>query len=475
MDKSAVSRCFRIQAATASLLRKFTCLATVLATGLAGAQESTDTGELEQRNALRRQLLELEASFGRHDPSLVENLVSLARTESALNLFSQASYTLDRAIQIQRRNFGLYAAEQIPLLFTGIENDVRAGNWDRANQSLAHLSWLLLEKNAGRPERLIGGLTRLGGLHLLGVAGDQPAERARHFQRAAEFGYIALELSGRFWGEFDPRRIDLQYSLIKQLYLQSAAVRSGGETGYALRAVVPGSNWVRPRRVMQARFYRAGRSLFEQMRTILRASSDNPVEALAMLRLYEADWQLLFNQPQVESAYGEAFKALENAGLEQEVLNRLFARPQILPIAAFQGTAGEALAKIEEIDGDPESAPVSELAVRKPILLRQWYESVPLVLFPETAPQLGQWGYAPAGDLLIRFRLDALDQVSRWVGGTYMSRRSVASEFFVLENDAEEPIDPDLLRDRLHLLHFRPGMRDGIALASEGILRYRLP
>ncbi|CAN0512053.1 unnamed protein product, partial [Discosporangium mesarthrocarpum] len=173
-----------------------------------------------------------------------ENLISLANTAAALNLHGEASSALERAIQIRRLNQGLFTDEQIPLYFSMLDSLLHIGNWDSINTTLDHVNWLLTDKMVSNQGQLVEQLIRLSEFHLLGVAGDAQEQQARHYRRASESLYLALNISEFVWGRHDPRRINLHYSLAKHFYLQSAAIERSDETAYALRAVVPGSTWV---------------------------------------------------------------------------------------------------------------------------------------------------------------------------------------------------------------------------------------
>lgn len=445
----------------------------LLCASLALGQEDTGPSELIDRHEALQQLVrERETALGRHDVALVENLVSLADAAAALNLHGEASAVLERAIQIQRLNLGLFAEEQIPLYYSKLDSLVHVGDWDAVNSALDYVHWLLTEKQVSSETEIVEQMIRLSEFHLLSVAGDAVEEQANHYRRASELLYRALSVSEYVWGRHDPRRIDLHYSLAKHFYLQSAAIERGDKTGYNLRAIVPGSSWVRPRRVVQARYYQAGLRLFEDMRELLREKENTPAESIAMVDLYIADWHLLFNQERAGEAYTKAFMALLDAGREPTELNRLFASPQILPIATFHDTVDQALSVMAQ--SAPEGVElVGHGEITTHLSFQEWFESMPVVSFPLIAPAVGQLMRVDYFDTWLSFRLDSLNKVSRWVSGTYESHISVVDEFSVLNGESAEAVDLDYLDARLHSLRFRPRLEDGAARPSEGVLRFR--
>jgi len=442
---------------------------------LSYGQNDNAVEQQNRRENLQQRIIELEAAVGRYDPTLVEDLTSLADSATTLNLYTEARSVLDRAIQIQRYNLGLHTPEQIPLYFELIENDINIGNWAVVNESLDYLYWLLLEKRAVSEETIVDNLIRLSEFHLLGVADDVESQQAGHFRKAEELTYLALEISEFYWGPSDLRRVDLYYSLIKQFYLQYSAIERGGEAGYALRAVVPGSDWVRPARIVQSRYYRAGLRLLSDMREILAESSDNPSEFLAMVDLYRADWHLLFNENRAESVYKEAADALLEAGLETDEVDRLFSQPQILPIPVFYASVEQAVAAAESGESiKPALEPtLASSDTSADFHFADWFDFMPIVPFPVTAPAVVQSQSSGNTDFWLQFRLNSLEKVSSWVRGTYQTHLGVVEEFDVLGDRDYDAIDLQYLNQRLHYLHFRPRLENGVATPFEGTLLFR--
>ena len=82
-----------------------------------------------------RQLLEqLEGTYGRLDPRLLESLEQLGNRLSELGEYDDANEVLDQAIQITRISEGLFTRSQLPLQFSKIDNLVDARDWRRANR-----------------------------------------------------------------------------------------------------------------------------------------------------------------------------------------------------------------------------------------------------------------------------------------------------------------------------------------------------
>ena len=430
-----------------------------------------DRDLLAEREQLQQQLAELESTVGQYDPALIETLSSLADSSTPLRLYSEASTLLARSLQIQRLSLGLFTPKQIPLILAKMDADARSGDWETVNDSMDYLYWLLLGKIVSEGGELVDNLIRLSEFHLRGVINDTENLQAYHYQQASKITYQALAISEEFLQADDPRLVELHYSLIKQLYLQSAAVERADDTAYALRAVVPGSKWVTPRRIAQARYYRAGLRLLNDMRRIVALSREDPAESLAMVDLYTADWHLLFDKNEAEAAYKNASAGLRAADVDPNELKLLFATAEILPIPTFHGTVANALASNNSAQTRRQTENSNELG--NYLYFQEWFQAMSVISFPVSAPPLGLTNQAQLSEVRLRFSLDSLNDVSRWAGGRYRTNMSVAAAFDVVEPEDNPDINMEYLDQRLRLLHFRPRLENGIALPFEGTLLYR--
>ena len=421
-----------------------------------------------KREALLRQLSDLESPGNANDLAIIESLIDLSNSSAALQLYGEASEFLSRALQIQRRSSGLFSPNQVPIIFAKMEIDSHFDDWESVNPSLENLYWLVMNKNLGSGDELIEHLARLTEFHLRGVLGDKEELQAYHYQQASKIAYQSLEIGKRLWEPHDKRLLQLYYSLIKQLYMQSAAVEQGDDTAYALRAVVPGSTWVRPRRVVQAGFYQAGLTLYEDMSSVILKDEEGSLETLAMLNLYIADWHLLFDQRVAEETYLESISMFQDVSLDQVALDTLLDRPRLLPIPKFFETVRDAIEEDLRLSAI-KNAQLSSGSNHK-IFFQNWSDQMrlhPLVVSSDSKFPLNQ---NKSDQFHFRFRLNALDVVAHWVKGRYRTNISVADELQMLEGRADTNLE--FIDDQLRLLHFRPRFEDGSAKLSQGILVY---
>ena len=430
----------------------------------------SDNDLLGKREALQERLLELQLTIGQYDPVLVETLSSLAESSASLHLYSEARALLDRSLQIQRVSSGLLAQEQIPIVLAKMDLAAFTGDWETVNASISYLEWLLIEKSVANGDDLIQYLVQLSEFHLRGVKEDVLDRRAFHYQEASKYTYQALSIGKIFWGSRDLRLINLYYGLVKQFYLQSAAVERADETAYALRAIVPGSSWVKPRRIVQSRFYRAGLRLLSDIRDIIRYAKPASAESLAMVDLYIADWHVIFDKTQALVAYRNASAKLGDAGVSSKELDLLFSEPKILPVPTFYAEVSNALAagyffKSELKSGSPKGSNLQ-------LDFQEWSESMLMMLQPNKMRSAESLKQNRSSSMHLRFCLNGLNKVSHWVRGRYRTNLSVANGLDACGNDHDTTYDKEFIEDNFTLLHFRPRLKDGVAQPSEGLLLF---
>ncbi|MEX0617598.1 MAG: hypothetical protein WDZ76_10075 [Pseudohongiellaceae bacterium] len=440
------------------------------------AQVSPGPDFLQQMESHRELLAQIEMEQGRDSPALVDPMQGLAALATNLNQFDEADALLSRAIQIVRINDGLYTENQFPLIVERIDNDRRRGRWDEVNDNLEHLKWLYHNKHEGIDSEIVNELMYVHQIHMAGVAEDSEDRQPYHFREAANANWVALAASGLVWGENDPRRARIMYELVKLYYLQTIAIDRGGRTGYELREIVPGSSWVRSRRLVKRAFYATGLNLLRQMRDMFRHASPLNREAIAMSDLYLADWHLLFTHTdRAKGAYARAYQGLEDAAVDDTLLARYFEAPAVVPKQQFFATLAEAYDdRLQAAERLPRATLYD---TRSLVRFTEWSRNFPRVQHPLSAdvvaaadPGSGESGYA-----MLSFSTGALVEVNQWINGRLRTRLGVVDRFEVLRQYPEELVDEEGLAEKIQALHFRPRLVDGVATASTGTLQYLFP
>ena len=421
-------------------------------------------GDLD--NAISR-VEKLEVEYGQNSFVLAEPLADLANLYSDHGRYDDAYRALDRATLIIRRDRGLYTREQIPFLRQKIENFAASLDWENAREQMEHIYWFYLQKSTIVAPNLIEDLLHLSSMHLRGVNEDFVIHQSYHFRRAMTLNWAALAVAEKIHAAGDERLVPIIYSLLKQYYLHFVAVNHGGSLGYQLREIYPGSNLVRSRSDTRKYFYYMGRRLLNQLAAIY-SNSDNPnFEALAMVSLYTADWQVMFGfHAEALQSYGNSFKELEE--ISPNLVETLFESPRIIPVSAFYESM------IEAIKEDNTDTVGSEEDSRS---------SAHSLVFLESGagfPSLGQpTEFALSEDILSNRALLSfeLSGVSRENGDSrdFEARPfAKANDAKILELDKQSLAQVEKFKSRVQDLSFRPKIIEGLPEESEIMLEYKM-
>ena len=296
-----------------------------------------DYGDLD--NAKTR-VEQLELDHGQNSFILAEPLAELAQLYTEHGRYDEAYRALDRATLIIRRDKGLYTREQIPFLQKKIENFAASLDWENAREQMDHIYWFYLQKSAIGAPNLISDLLHLSDMHIRGVNEDFIIHQSYHFRRAMTLNWAALAVAEKVYGSSDKKLVPIIYNLLKQYHLQQVAVKNGGSLGYQLREIYPGSNLVRSRSETRKYFYYMGRRLLNQLAAIYSNAEISNAESLAMVSVYTADWQVLFNQhAEALASYENSYKELEKISASQA--ERMFRTPRVIPLSDFYSSMSE--------------------------------------------------------------------------------------------------------------------------------------
>ncbi|MGB0559826.1 MAG: hypothetical protein ACPGKO_08545, partial [Pseudohongiellaceae bacterium] len=284
----------------------------------------------------------LELDHGQNSFILAEPLAELAQLYTEHGRYDEAYRALDRATLIIRRDKGLYTREQIPFLQKKIENFAASLDWEKAREQMDHIYWFYLQKSAIGAPNLISDLLHLSDMHLRGVNEDFIVHQSFHFRRAMTLNWAALAVAEKVFSSSDKKLVPIIYNLLKQYHLQQVAVKNGGSLGYQLREIYPGSNLVRSRSETRKYFYYMGRRLLNQLAAIYSDAGTSNLESLAMVSVYTADWQVLFNQhAEALESYKNSYKELEKISASQA--ETMFRTPRVIPLSDFYTSMSEVI------------------------------------------------------------------------------------------------------------------------------------
>lgn len=412
-------------------------------------------------------LQQLEDTYGRMDPRLLESLEQLGNRLSELGEYDDANEVLDQAIQITRLSEGLFTRTQLSFQFSKIGNLIDTRDWRRANQLMEYMVSLLNRRENKIDEEFIQALLRLADLHLRGVVEDTTVRQSAHIKYAARLTERMLNLAARAWGPNDLRLPAIIYKRVVQLHLQARAVEVGGSIGIGLRAF-SSSGLARPRGDVLLEYYFNGLSRLGQIRKIYLNQETPKPEAVAFADIYIGDWQVLFsNQDGAERSYLSAYNGFRNANINQQAINRFFHSPVLLPAISLHDNWEEANAA-SNIDAD-ERIKAQDIANLR---VTPWSGNFPHVSSPIEFDQStpGQAGFREVGEYSLV--LAGLEKVYRWHQGRYKMSISTAQELNSVRAGSLGPEAQFELEARIKSIRFRPKLVDGVAQAVSAKLFY---
>ena len=409
----------------------------------------------------------LELDHGQNSFILAEPLAELAQLYTEHGRYDEAYRALDRATLIIRRDKGLYTRVQIPFLQKKIENFAASLDWENAREQMEHIYWFYLQKSAIGSPNLIFDLLHLSDMHLRGVNEDFIIHQSYHFRRAMTLNWAALAVAEKVYGSSDKKLVPIIYNLLKQYHLQQVAVKNGGSLGYQLREIYPGSNLVRSRSETRKYFYYMGRRLLNQLAAIYSHAGTSNAESLAMVSVYTADWQVLFNQhAEALELYKNSYKELEKISASQA--ETMFTTPRVIPLSDFYTSMSE-MVSTDTITGSIEP--------------RKNFGGPYRMVFRESGagfPSLGQpTEFSMSDDILsnralLEFNLPQIN--AEFAEETDLKEPLFGKPFDVeiLDLDKSNLAQVEKFKTRVQDLSFRPKIVGGLPRKSEILLEYKI-
>ncbi len=465
---------------TSALLTAAPVMALVLTSGTVAAAEESAAEAARELALYEADLQRMESGGDYYSLGLVEPLSRIADSYMALELFGEADAILDRAQQIVRVQQGLYAKSQLPFLHKRIENFANAGNWSEARKLQDHTMWLYTRKYTQPDQEMVRGLMDLSYLYMRGIAEDEFENRGHYYRGAARSSRIALNVADLIWQELEQRKVGLLYEQLVIAYLQATAIAKGGVIGQNLRTAydyrnVAATGYAREIIVSpEGALYTLrsnGVNILERIRRIYAgADQREQSEALAMVKLYQADWYLLFDRKlRALQHYREAWHMLRESGVSEHDLKRFFHRPALLPRPAFYDNIERAIAAHNR---EPDNAPETFASGYRVKLF--YGEDMPALAEPSSPAKLGLLESTDEQLVaLFSFDLPAAADVEVRQGWRRDNALGVAQNLELLPLEGY-PVVPDvdpLIRD-LSRLRFRPALSDGEPRAVEGVISY---
>ena len=437
-------------------------------TGLLQALIARSNQLLQVYSSYEIELEELESQFGPYDQSLLEPLDSMIALMIEARDYEQVAALQERQLQLVRTSVGLEHVDVIPVVKDIIANQIRLEDWPAVSDRLEHIRDVTGANSSFSTADLLSAIDDQAYWHLSRVYLEEPERSARNFMKARELYREAEALAEDDYGSSSPllfpwlyRRAVVEYHLVRFL---NAADGLGSDTIARLireegrmrlqsssRLFVdvdaifgPGTNIpvVDGGQEIGESYLRDGLNLISRMREIAKAEGDT--EALAIAKIYRADFQLLMGFGAAFREYREAQELLRQAGISDSEIEEFFNRPSMIPYDRFFTRFDEMVSyqrqTLAQLGDKPE-------AIVHVGVMTAWHESLPAIEKPVRTDSI----------LALEFAYNQVDLRFN------ISRRGAVSSVDVLE------AAPDQRRVRIKAaralrdVQFRPAIFDGRA------------
>ncbi|MCB1672977.1 MAG: hypothetical protein KDI29_17755, partial [Pseudomonadales bacterium] len=360
---------------------------------------------------------------------------------------------------VVRISNGLFSSSQYRVLEQSIENNIRRGAWEAVADQLDHLQWLYSSHFEGDTPDQVERLMWVSERYLQAATSDMENRQVEHLKSAIRLNSLAYRLLDEQQTAGLETRVRVAYSLVKKYHMEIQGIRHGGEVGFSIRSEGPNTGRVEERKRALRKRYVAGLHLLHDLREQVQQTGPDNVEALAMVDLGIADWELLFNKRKALEEYPRLYERLAAEGIETARLDALFAAPATLPQPELYLDLDEALA-----DRDP--------APGEPITLIQLSSNFPGIIghaVPDPAIESGRRGRFLTTEA--ELSIDPFSSSSHWLNGTLRTNWGTGSNIRL----TAAPEDLSLAKEvaqQLQEVHIRPVLVAGEMQESELKVRY---
>jgi len=312
----------------------------------AAAKQSLAESDADGMNSIRsyqEQVNLLESQYDAYHADLSEAMVGLGLAQQQQGNHEDAISSLERALQINRVNHGLYHVNKIPLIEQLIVSYAATGNWQAVEDRYFTLMQLYARNFDNNDIELLPGLAKLIKWHLYAFGVKVTEQPISHLLLARELIVQTIDIIKFNYGADDLRQLDAFGALLlTDFYLaveQSQYQQESPKAGINSFREEPGE--------AQSEFWGFNQSMFtrgkyhiEEMIHITQNNAATPPRTAVDTLLLLADWNLIFKQQMTaDEIYKEVWEQAVKLENHERHIEEIFARPVSLPSINISGTS----------------------------------------------------------------------------------------------------------------------------------------
>lgn len=319
----------------------------------------------------RQQLEDLEYEFGPYHPSLIEPLESMVALLIEIGDYEQVDELQDRQLQVMRTELGFEHPDLIPLLNSQIATQMALGNWEEISDQLEHIRHIRSASDGDNTELLLSAIQDQINWLYSRITIEERREQARRFFEIRDlFGEIE-DIVEEKYGEDSIEATPWLYKVafneyhlvrflnasrglgsesIERLIREEGSFKLEGQNRFGLNSSsLFGNSTIIPvldegSKIGEA-YMRDGYFTVDNIQDVVEEQGD--LEALAMAKIYRADFQLLADRGSAIRGYREARGMLLEAGIDEAEVNWYFERPMVIPMENLHLNFHDALAELK--------------------------------------------------------------------------------------------------------------------------------
>lgn len=313
--------------------------------GSAPVSDNVTPEQQELRNSVTqylRNIKRLQKTHGAFYDQIGENLIGLGLLYRNLGQNKQAVQAFNQALHINRINHGLYGASQLPIMELIIQTNTALSDWQALDQNFYYLYWVDRRLYGDNDPRLLPVIERLGRWHLQACSLMVDSVPSKHLLKAADLFQNAIRIIEQNYGSHDQRllkpllglaitdyRIAQHVSMVETYEEQDFGIGFPGDQEQEMEEV-------RNQQVLFFNSYRDGQKALSRIISVYETNPNLSKRDYGRALVFLGDWYLLFDRrTSASKTYAMAYAKLQDSGMDNKDINRLFAKPRSLPDFQF--------------------------------------------------------------------------------------------------------------------------------------------